>query len=1000
MHWPIYRLNVSVTMVTDGIRGNFAQKLAKAIMRVQIPAGFRLIFYRNGGSSVVGHSKFLKVFSPRTQFCAQLCVIAATAALAPGVAAAEDTKPESKPAQEAETMDEVIVTGIRASLRSSLEFKKNSSQIVDAISAEDIGDFPDKNLSEALQRVTGVQISRQDGEGRSVSVRGAEPNLIRVEVNGTAALPLTVAATDRAIDFRDLPVEFVSRIEVVKTPTAEMTEGGISTVRIATRRPFDSQEPYIAGSAQAVYSDLAERTDPKLALFGSRLFGGDKFGALIALQWEKRHLYDATANTTGWNSIVINSNPVRCAAAANRGAQLNDFNNDGTCDWYPQIPRYLNNRRETERRAVSTVLEFRPTDTFKANWDVTYAQGFEEVNNSLLQLNADGGLFDYANTVVGADNTVSHIEFTSNGANGNLPLDLSYRNILGSLTRTQYTTSLGAEWDVSTFKFDARVDYSKANVHNDEINSTAQVFGLARAVVDYTGSKAAPNISFPAGFDLNSGTGVNRLDSVYNPRDNNSHETTGGFNVQWAPQSMDWLKIKVGAQQHNYDTDQILRQKTVRLTCRTADPNSANNIVVARVPCNNIEQIINTYSDTNPLAFYSTGDLGFDNGIRYWNDNTDATIDAALAQAGQANPLAGNLDVNAVNTNANTLGTFIAYLDNWSVTEKTRGYFTQFDFAWNDLAMPISGNIGVRYVDTDTNSSGYTREQAGAVVTFPQGSIDGGYTQSLPSMNLKIGLIPDVLVARLAAGKVMARPSPAQLAIRRSIDVVGRTGSRGNPSLLPFLSTDYDLGLEWYISDTNYASLAVFRREISRFILLQTTGEVNENDGFVYQISRPINGNDKVTVDGVEGGVQYTFDKLPGFWRGFGVLANYTYQKDKGFTQTNVIDHSPLTFPGLSRNSYNASLYYENEKFSVRASYNWRDQWLITASGRGSLPEFNREYGQLDASAGFNITENMSVFLEGINLTNEELVQENAPARPIQFETFGRRFFLGARGKF
>ena len=110
-------------------------------------------------------------------------------------------------------MDEVIVTGIRAGLRNSLEYKRDATQIVDAISAEDIGDFPDKNLSEALQRVTGVQISRQDGEGRSVSVRGAEPNLIRVEVNGTAALPLTVAATDRSVDFRDLPVEFVSHRE-------------------------------------------------------------------------------------------------------------------------------------------------------------------------------------------------------------------------------------------------------------------------------------------------------------------------------------------------------------------------------------------------------------------------------------------------------------------------------------------------------------------------------------------------------------------------------------------------------------------------------------------------------------------------------------------------------------------------------------------------------------------------------------------------------------------
>jgi iron complex outermembrane recepter protein len=194
--------------------------------------------------------------------------------------------------------------------------------------------------------------------------------------------------------------------------------------------------------------------------------------------------------------------------------------------------------------------------------------------------------------------------------------------------------------------------------------------------------------------------------------------------------------------------------------------------------------------------------------------------------------------------------------------------------------------------------------------------------------------------------------------------------------------------------------LAVFRKDISRFILLQTAPEVNPNDGETYNITRPVNGNDEVTIDGIEGGIQYNFSNLPGFWSGFGVLANYTYQEDEGFTQTNVIDGSPLTFPGLSRNSYNASVYYENQRFSARASYNWRDQWLITASGRGSLPEFNRDYGQLDASLGFNITEDVTLFLEAINLTNEELVRENAPLRPIQFETFGRRAYFGVRGKF
>ena len=145
---------------------------------------------------------------------------------------------------------------------------------------------------------------------------------------------------------------------------------------------------------------------------------------------------------------------------------------------------------------MSSVLELRPNDNFKTYWDVTYARGEEDVDNSLLQLNADGGLFDYANTTVGADNTVSHIELTGNGVNGTFPLDLAYRNILGGLTRKQYTTALGASWEVGQFKIDGRVDYSNAKVHNDEINSTATVFGMTRAIVDYTGSLGAPEYHF------------------------------------------------------------------------------------------------------------------------------------------------------------------------------------------------------------------------------------------------------------------------------------------------------------------------------------------------------------------------------------------------------------------------------------------------------------------------------------------------------------------------
>jgi iron complex outermembrane receptor protein len=887
-----------------------------------------------------------------------------------------------------------VVTGIRASLRSAMDIKRNSLQVVDSISAEDIGDFPDKNLSEALQRVTGVQISRQDGEGRGVSIRGADPSLNRVEINGSSALSLTVGGSDRAVDFRDIPVEFVSRLDVVKSPTADMAEGGIGgTVRVITRRPFDSKTPYLAGSVQGVYSNLAKEYDPKFALIGSKTFFDDKFGVLLSGTWEKRHLNSNNARTTGWIR--------RAATATGTGAtpgRSTDVNGDGTLDWVPEIPRLIIDRRVTERKALSGVLEWRPTDNFKAYLDATYATATEDVNSTFLQLGASGGLIDYSKTTLGQDNTVNHIELTSDA---NFPMDLAYRNILGDLTRTQYTTAVGGEWKLEKWTFDARFDYSNAEVQNNEINSTATVFGVPRAIIDYTGGQRSPNFSFP-GLDVTSGQGVNRLDAIFNPRNNTSDETAEQFNVTYRP-NVSWLtSIKAGAQARQFQTDQILYQRTTRLSCRDTVASSANAVNVVLASCPTIAGIVDTNSTVNDIPFFKTGDLGYSGGIRQWNDNTMATYAATLATAGKVN------DVHAVNPNPNTAakygdpGTYQAFLDTWSVEEKTKSAYVQANFDFDNLPVPISGTLGVRVVDTKTTSTGYNRVQTGTgaaqQVNFVQAAQDGGYTKTLPSLNLRFEFIPNQLIGRMAASKVMARAAPSQLALRRSIDVVGLTGSRGNPDLQPFEATAYDAGLEWYFTKDSFVSATFFRKEISSFIINQSAAETI--DGTVYNISRPVNGTDDVTINGLEVGGQYAFDFLPAPFDGLGVLANFTYQKDKGFKGVNQLTNEILPFPGLSRKSYNLSVYYEKDKVSVRASYNWRDQWLITALGRGNLPEFNEAFGSLDASASYDVTDKITVFLEGVNLTDEVRIENNNAVRRIGNETFGSRYFFGVRAKF
>jgi iron complex outermembrane recepter protein len=937
------------------------------------------IFGRVRSSSVSGRSQLL----------------AASLFLAHGALTQQVYAAETQAAE----LEEVIVTGIRAGLRSSMEVKRESIQVVDAISAEDIGDFPDKNLGEALQRITGVQISRQDGEGRGVSIRGAEPGLNRVEINGVTALSLTVGG-GRDVDFRDLPVEFVSRLEVYKSSTPEMTEGGVGgTVRVVTRRPLDNPESYLAGSTQMVYSDLADEYDPKIALIGSRTFLNNTLGVLVAGTWEERHLDSHNARTTGW----LRRNPTANAANAIPGRGT-DVNFDGTTDYISEIPRYIMDRRETDRSSFMSIVEWQPSDDLKVFAEGTYARGKEDVSSMFLQLSAATGLIDYANSVVGADNTVTHLEVYSgsytNPANGqvtNFPLELGYRNIGGTLDREQYTSALGAQWQVGQFKLDGRLTYASAEVQNDEINSTATIFGLPRAIVDYNNKERAPNITIP-GIDVTTGQAVNNLAAVFNPRTNTQEETSAQFNVDYQPES-GWLSsIKTGVDVRELTMDSVLFQRTIQITSRAPAGNlNQGATTTIYVPQSTIQNIVDGNSGVNYVRFFDTSSLGFD-GIGFWNDNGDATYNATIAASGL-----GAMDVRARNPNARTNNSYQNFLDTWEVEEKTRAAYIQGSFEFEELALPISGTLGVRYVDTELLSTGFGSVVTAADTFFPRVASEGGYTKWLPSLNMRFDLTPS-LVGRMTAGKVLARPNPSQLAFRRTLDGVGLTGSRGNPNLKPFEAVQYDLGLEWYFSEDGFMSGAVFRKEISSFITSTSVkeefdGSPGDDSGNEYTVTVPINGTNDVTINGIEAGVQYAFDFLPQPYNGFGALLNVTYQEADGYRNFNAIVGEFTPFPGLSELSYNYSLYYENERFSARASYNWREEWLVNPSGRGGLPEYTEDFGTLDGSVGFNILPEVSVFLEAINLLNENRIEHNSPFRRIGNETYGRRFFLGVRAK-
>jgi TonB-dependent receptor len=662
-------------------------------------------------------------------------------------------------------------------------------------------------------------------------------------------------------------------------------------------------------------------------------------------------------------------------------------------------------------------------------------------------LNANGGVFDYAHTTVGPDNTVDHIELTSNGGNqpvftnskdscsstaktsvdpapvhyspgnvqpGCLPLDLAFRDILGGLRRTQLQTGAGFSYILTDeLAVDARVDFSRSKVDNEETDVVGTIYGLTRASIDYTNSQRAPDIQLP-GVDFLHGTQINNLYAYYVPVKDTSREVSGTVNLKYHPSWAPWVTLKTGLFRHDYTVVQTSWGKRATMDC-TNRTGSGNVLLYEQLDshglptCAPITTIIANTGTTNPIPFYSTGTLGFSDEVRTWLDFTQDTAKAIEAATGT-----NIYDLTTYNPNPNTTGSFKTFTGNWNVNEGTTDWYVQADFDFPDFYFPISGNVGFRDVDTHTSTTGFasiTNTPAssfpGGVLpascpspcqTFQQQTVKGHYLQGLPSANLKVDILPDQLVARFAYGKVMARPVPTQIAFGGSLDIVGLTGSQGNPGLLPFLSTDYNAGLEWYFSKLGFVSATFFQKNISRFT--QSSTIPMDINGVTYSVKTYTNGTTHITINGVEFGGQYVLDWLPDPFDGFGVTANMTIQKDHGYKQTSLIDGSLLPFQGVSRQAENASIFYEKYGISTRVSYVWRAHWLINALGRGNLPEFNKSFGEVDASVSYELMDGVSIFADGVNLTDSQLVQYNAPARPIQFSSFGTRLFFGIRGKY
>ncbi|MEH0199259.1 TonB-dependent receptor [Caulobacter sp. CCNWLY153] len=863
-------------------------------------------------------------------------------------------------AQETSTsVEEVVVTGIRASLQQSIQSKRNADAIVDVVTAEDVGKFPSSNVAEALTIVPGVTVDRQFGQGEKVSILGTDPALNRTLLNGQ-----TVASADwfildqpgRTFNYALLAPQIVGKVEVYKSPEARIDEGSIGgTVIVNTRKPLDLKALTLQGSLSYLYNDRSKESDPQVAFLGSWKNEAGTFGIAVSAQHAKDQLrrdgiesygtipasYYNGGNPENPVSSITNGNCTgTCAAtlAANPNARgVNSL----SVSYFEQ---------ERVRDSYTAAVQWRPTDALELNFDwLKIKATYDNTNQSLFAFqgntwNSLGALTD----IVITDNVIRKASFK----NALSVLDVQYRE--AELNSDTY--HFNGKWTGDGFDVAGDLGYSKADG-----GTKRQLYGeflnWADYTVDFTGTPGAPGVltytnpaangnpladaskfsfdggwgagdpSVPGAPGYNSGWGGNIVSKPTTDK-----ETYGQLDFGKDFEGV-IKRVQFGYKYRKHETTQAMSGVTVAVY---GNPASASQFSPSIVPSNYLrgfdgvtDQMGSRFKiDGKALADY------IDRGgyLRPWQAKPVPTV-------------FGNAEFTA---------------QNWGIEETINALYGQANFQADN----VRGNFGLRYVKTESDSGGYacvnqTATGCGTTAADWAWKVKSKkYEDFLPSLNVIVDVQED-LVFRFAAAQVISRPNYADMSNYFWLSDQILTGGGGNPDLNPYKSSNVNASLEWYFAPEAILSAEAFHKDISNYILQQTVAEPHFNQArnaiTTYQISRPTNAG-SATVKGLAVAYQQTFGM------GFGLLANYTYadgEADGG---------SPL--PYNSKHQINVSPFYEHGPFSARVTYNWRSKYF-TGLDRGDQM-FVRAFKGLDATAGYAFSENVNLSVSAQNLLDSE----------------------------
>ncbi len=871
---------------------------------------------------------------------------------------------------------DIVVTGIRGSLRSAIAVKRNANAVVDVISAEDIGKFPDRNVAESLSHIPGVSIDRRFGEGEKVAILGTDPALNRMLLDGHALASADWGGNDndpssRTFNYSLLAPELVDRLEVYKSPEPRIEEGSLGgTVIVRTRRPLDLKANAIFASGGYSYNDRSDKGNVR----GSGLYSwknkDETFGILVAATYDKQSLTRSGVEFFGYDNVAANADGTRNSPFVNRaqdgtlslkspgatitGGTIADLYNAAS----PFGINYAYFQQTRERKSVSGTVQYRPSS------DLTF---------TLNGLHIDGNYNNYSQSM-----------YTIPGAwTGDVLQSATISN--GVVTGASFGAANSQSAQLDTL-------VRKTKLKTDNLNFFTDWEGDGGAKVSFAGgwSKATggrnPEYLFnvqtklPYSYAFTDTTAtVNFVGDQTNPANYFTNPNNNPAQIEGRPVVVNGTQLnaaQIGGLDYSVTTDRDIFGGYDATIPVSFGP--FTEILLGSRVTDHVNKIdargINTYLTSSqtiaqlgvPVLITPSGTFdgsgGMGNATSYLNLPEQSVIDIL---AGAINsPL-----VNKVGASTKVKETVIA--------SYAQANFDQGGFR---------GNIGGRLVYT-RDISNFATTPSGVVNPQPvptRTSTD--YMKFLPSLNIAYSINPQVII-RGAVARVISRPRYQDLAAATSLNDTTLDGGGGNPNLKPYESTNYELTAEWYPRAGTLLAVELFRRDIENYIISsrQNVDYFNalQNRITTYNVSQPINGA-KAKVNGalVSGQAE--------IWGGFGLQANYSYQDSS--TSSIDVTGAELNLPYLSKHTVNIIPYFESGPFQARLSYNYRTAYFRTIGRLGSR-EMVAPYNQLDFSAGFNITPAITLSVNAQNLLDATYLQYNTTRdRPTAFYKNGRTF--------